>query len=271
MSELLSAHEFSYDMIDTNTKGIESCVVPLCYQKRGDSVTLFGSSVYISVEGRYFLLTAAHVFIDTPSALLLPREDDFITIPTTDFVADKNDSIDIAVCELASPLSRFQPLSINQFINYRLAPSNMKLIAVGYPGTKTDSFAGSAKSILKKYVSNESDKQTYVDLKATVAENIVIDFDKNKVMSRDAMERTFPNPNGMSGGGLFWMHKEGLLRRTEPKLVGILTRWDARQKKYMVSTQIRAAAKTLEVKFGLREIPSYLSRGVRMRMDSKPK
>jgi hypothetical protein len=47
-----------------------------------------------------------------------------------------------------------------------------------------------------------------------------------------------PILNGMSGGGLFWIHDSGRITSAEPMLIGILTRWLAEDETTIVATKL---------------------------------
>ena len=246
-----------YKIIDVNTKIIENSIIPLFHGYKGSRPVFFGSAVYILIENRYFIFTAKHIVDEAKDNIIIPMDsNEFNSLPVSVFNCADSKDIDIAVAELDKPLKLFSPLLFKDIMNIDLAKSiPNKLIALGFPETRVKATSIDAKGELKKLLTDESNLLEYKRMKVDPRIGIIIDFDKTSVFSQKKVNVLFPKPNGMSGGGLFGMYKNGLLEiNIAVLLVGILTDWDDKTKKGMKATKIKFALAILKSKYGI-EIP----------------
>ena len=252
-------------MIDKNTKEIESCMVPIFHGKKGERLNFVGTSIYFEIESRYFLFTAKHVALENPKDFYIPLcDDEFFNIPTDNFTYSESDKIDIAVFELVQSLDSFIPLTISQCLPYEeVKYYSRNLIAVGYPGSRIKSTSTTVRTLLKKFVTKESSRNEYHKFNADNRISIVVDFNKKETISLKGEKKVFPDPNGMSGGGLFWIQHKGLSTRSLPLLCGILVYWDCNSESGMKATKIDFALAILKKRFGI-TIPQTHIKGIKI-------
>ena len=250
-------------MIDLNSRPVESSIVPIFHYAVKARPEFVGSGVYFSIGGSHFLITAKHVAGNKPDQFVIPQStEEFDSIPTSMFVHTESDEIDVAVAQLDTPLPMFIPIQKGQLVDLdesRHIPN--RLIALGFPGSKVRATSTEVKTLLKKYASTEASRLEYTRLSVDRRVTHVLDFDKTQVISLTKGMSTFPNPNGMSGGGLFWMHHKGILEREPVLLGGILTEWDPKTKKGMKATKIKYVLAMISARFGV-EIDSKWTKGI---------
>ncbi len=256
--------------IDFNTKKIENSIVPIFHGAPGERPEFEGSSVYISIDDHLFLITAKHVIKSNPETIVIPTNTgEFSSIPTECFTYSQSDEIDIAIAKLSNPLNLFIPIPLRSIYNVEVGKGiPNKLIALGFPASKVKSFSTEAKGLLKKFASEESGISEYQRLNVDPRIGIVIDFNKDQVISLIKGPIEFPKPNGLSGGGLFWMHKKGIFERNKPVLLAaILTEWDPTTRVGMKATKIKYAMAMIKEKYGL-EMPERLVQGIKISVET---
>lgn len=242
-----------FEEIDKKTAPIEECIVPVFYSNNSKPYFV-GSSLYLQINDRFFLISAEHVLHKDTEKLILPISNETFdiipTLPEGHIKFIKSDLVDIAFCELKEPLELFTPLGMSSIQNLYNVNTDL-LIAVGFPGSKTRTTSTSAKGLLKKFVTTESNIEEYKRFNADKKYNIISDFNKKKTIDKNGQPRVFPDPNGMSGGGLFHIVKDNE-KLSEPKLVGILTDWDPKTGIGMKSTTINTVLAALDRAYDLK-------------------
>ena len=251
-------------MLDANTKPIESSIVPIFRFMLGARPEFIASAVYCNLGSEHFLLTAKHVAVAKSEEFIIPSShQDFDSIPVDGgYTYSTSDEIDVAVARLSRPLTAFTPLAANQIINVdqaRKIPNQM--IALGFPGSTVKATSTNARTLLKKFASNEETFSEYLRLKVDSRIAVLLEFDKTSVVSLARGNITFPNPNGMSGGGLFWIHRSGLFYKRPALLIGILTEWNYKQKRGMRATKINYILAMIHSKYGT-DIPQIFLNGI---------
>lgn len=224
------------------------------------------SGVFIELEEKWFLFTAAHVF-DNENEILWVRmgSKKFIklqgNITVNEVINRKNDNIDLGIMELYSQTinylkESFIPITKNELgIN-----SEIKLLpdylVFGYPVTKSkvNSFKNTIKISPFVYNTIPAVEDIYSKLQYDKAQNILLKYDKKNFYNYESNSFSVgPDPYGISGGGVWHVAMNINPESITPviKLVSILTDWSIKNKKYWISTRIDIFTETLRKNYGL--------------------
>ena len=225
------------------------------------------SGVFIKIENLYFLLTAAHVVdyqhndiyigIDNKTLLKLGGE------WTGNIPADirENDRIDTAILKLddisvEKIKGKYEFLDISEVginHNFELMP---KYQSVGFPASqsKYNKFKNETKSTPFLFTTMPAEKNIYEELKCKEFINFIVHYDKKNVRDYKTDKRqTGPDPFGISGSGLWYtpvqLREKG--EKVEKKLVGIMTEWPSKNKKYWIGTRIDLFTEVIRQKYNL--------------------
>jgi len=191
-----------------------------------------GTFVIIKINHNFYLLTAAHVantcnekgyyyFFDNShlefTGCLLKTE------------GSQSDVTDIAILKLNDG---FQASGIN-IVTEELLPRPGQVIdgiysVMGYPVSKTKLNRPSKKirSSLQVFYNTLCANEVYEHNELNIQNHIAIVFDKKNCLSSDGEKVTFPDPIGMSGGGI-WCHDVG---SDKTLLMGIVSTWKKNNK-----------------------------------------
>jgi hypothetical protein len=252
---LITPEQFYMENLFANTKQLISSIVPLQIKENNRNY-LEGSSVYIKIDNRFFLITASHI-AEKSTKLMVQIENDWISsIPTNNFYAF-GEPADIAIAELNHELKCYKPLSYSDVAFYRNLPNNGVLIALGYPVSKSKVYSNEATLNFYGFATFEESIHTYNIYNTDNYEQLILYFDKHNMMDKNGFRTTTPNPYGISGGGLFWFPEKSKIGISNPFLVGIMTRWDDRKEKYFFATQTSLLKKLLYDKFGVNLMRNY--------------
>jgi len=212
-------------------------IVPLYKRNHLDKIFEYvGSSVLCNIYGLKVLITAAHVLSKVqPEKLYLPySEDKFIELPSNEIVITEND-IDIGFAILAIDLPLYLSVDISKMGSFS-SDEKFQHILVGCPGSSTKhSDRTTQKTTIQGYVTSASEGSEYIRLNVDMHEKLIVKFNKEKVYRENKKEFTFPNPNGMSGGGIFQFDENNAIKF---ELVGIMTDWDTSKKNAIIGARI---------------------------------
>ncbi len=238
------------EMLLANSQQVMPAIVPL-FVPEGRRIKLLGSGVYLRLEDRDFLVTAAHV-IDESRSLITALEPERVgSLPAVGYFFYR-EWADVAITELSAPLTQFEPLQRVHIQNYDLMPKRMPLFGLGFPSSKTRIYSSTADCTVSVVISQEEDDEHYLMAGADRRKHIAITFNKRDMRSANGQQVQAPDVYGMSGGGLFWIHGQGRVVPSPAILVGILTHWDDSSLTTLVATKMTALNPLLKESHSIR-------------------
>lgn len=239
-SRIISPLRHTTDTLQSCTEHSRLSIVPLIVAAGCKRLKLVGSSVYISVGHRRFLITAMHVareFEEKP--ILVPRANGKLGPPRVrELVGFDHEKADVAVAELSEPLQAFETITADNISCFDLVARGMLFAAIGYPETKSKMYEGNFTADSMTFFTEEASKPEYSVTGADEHFNVVVQFGRKIIHSRSMQEGFSALPYGMSGGGLFWLPRTAKFEKRTPVLVGVLTEWDDKSKRTMTATKM---------------------------------
>jgi hypothetical protein len=223
-----------------------------------------GCGVFVNIDERYFILTAAHV-IDLRDDLMIPLGDELLRpggkIKFSNFTKTReSDFLDIAFMELdeftVSELKKQYNFLTKENISINHNTQNSLMYTfLGYPSTfskfskTTQSFHS---NVFFHYNKPESD-EVYKNLSRNPTTNIIIKYDRKKALNTRKVEITNgPDLYGMSGCGLWFTDPIDIFKKvSEPKLVAIMTDWPIKNRNTVVGTKMQVFSQALKQEFGI--------------------
>lgn len=216
----------------------QDAMVPIFVQERySDNLQQIGTGIFIDLDGKPFLYTAAHVTDNlTFSELMVPTQfgieaiEGYVAhIDLPPEIQRKDDQIDIAYYRLntqfaSSMIEHFKPFpqSRQRFIKSSLELSVCSIY--GYPTSKSKKRQGQHTSESATFRGASANENEYKKLGLSPETNIIIHFHKKRAVSPKNGQRINPiSPKGVSGGGIFaWPEGYELSNDWSlPQLVGI--------------------------------------------------
>ena len=255
------------NFIDENTKSVEDCIVPIYTKAERSRLSHIGTSVYLLLENRHFLITANHVVENNIEYWIPVENGKFETIPGIEAKFIGCSAIDIAVIELSKQLL-FTPLQISNIYDHKnLKNFDNTLILMGFPSSKVKTKLQSSEGILQKFITQNSTDEEYKRLGVNKEIGIVIDFNEKQVKSPGKGIKKFPDPHGISGGGLFWMDNKGKTSKNVPAyLIGIVIEKDKNNRGGIVAIKINYGLAMIKHKYKV-NMPKHLISGIKCFME----
>lgn len=209
MSTIISPAEHMHELMK---KVAKSCI-PI-YEVVDESPSLLGSGTLFVNGGRYFIITAAHLFEINPIGnCLIQVNDRFVNISGlqsgTDYKGGNNDKIEFTIIELDNETCR-DVSSLGTFIPpEKLAPVSIckernQLYFFGYPSSKNRTRHDIKKTRNKITCIHGTNSSKLPSCYYRDA-HLAIDFSKDPHynLDEDGNNATPPDPYGMSGGPVF--------------------------------------------------------------------
>lgn len=219
-------------------KELHRHIIPLYKRNHIDKrFEYVGSSVLCNFYGLQVIFTAAHVLEETkPEKPYLPySEDEFIELPSNEIRVIIENDIDIGIAILAIDLPLYLAVDVSRIGSF-CSEEKFQHILVGCPGSSTKhSDRNTQKAKIEGYITSAGEESEYMRLNVNLSEKFIVKFNKEKVYKENMKQFTFPNPNGMSGGGIFQFDETNA---SKFELVGIMTDWDTRKKNAIVAARI---------------------------------
>jgi hypothetical protein len=166
-------------------------------------------------------------------------------LPCDGFHTTSEESDDFCIAELTGNLPAWLPFPFEGIGTFS-ADKQYQHLLVGYPGSftkKSTRFVQRAK--LQGYLTSAAHESDYKRLNVNSSKEFVVQFRKERVFDEKHSYTNFPDPNGMSGGGVF-QFKENMPQPIS--LVGIMTRWDTDRKNAIVATRFEAIKSTFTIR-----------------------
>lgn len=216
-----------------------SYVCPILYYDEKKNLSVWGSSILLTVANKHFLITAKHVLASSSRiARYLWGSDGKIplrqliigAIHHTGATLDENekDEIDLAYFELvdnaAKILREFSFLSVDDLDLNHFQPEITSYITIGYPTSQTK--PKHKQPILKQqafaYITASESESVYQKLNKPHQLYLVLKFDENKTIGDSQFYQKPPSLHGMSGGGVWALSHSQTGESSEVgKLIGI--------------------------------------------------
>lgn len=218
-----------------------------------------GSGVLLTIEGRYFVATAAHVVKGATNNVYVILGDYEVKLAGT-WVSTKPTNIDLAVLELsdAAQITELQQgyrfLTLDEMtLQQRSLTGNYLL--VGYPATKTKVYGGGVHP--KPYFLQAAEATDFdlVTKGLQRAVHLVLDATGLVVSASNPDPHKTPDLEGVSGGGV-WDTGNYLLRdpAQERKLAGIITeevKGGRGRRRHLLVTRTTVLLEYMRLAFGL--------------------
>jgi hypothetical protein len=218
----------------------------------GKNISPFASSVLISVQEQFFLLGAGHVFeenhIEDLGILIGNRFNILqgLISYVNPFQNDIANKIDVAILKLPLDLvkiirQKYEFLSYQKIgIDHELIFEEIRYLVVGFPWRK--SRPNPVKKTIKPkplvFISNIAGDEGYKALNLEKHNNIILNYkQKNVIEAKSGHSKLGPNPEGISGCGIWLIDVYPPSPKPNYKLVSIVTDKD-KNKKYIQSTRI---------------------------------
>jgi hypothetical protein len=222
-------------------------VVPLYIRDPNKGIEFVGSSVYCRLDNLILLFTARHVVADVwPKRLLYPYSTmETRELPCNGFCFPKEEADDYCAAELTSDLNMWSPFPYNDIEEFQSYKEYQHLL-IGYPGSYTNKSTPAVQKLkLQGYLSGAAPESEYTRLRIDPAKEFVVLFKKEKGYDANRAHTNFPDPYGMSGGGIFQFN-ENIPQVVS--LVGIMSWWDTNRKNAIIGIRLEAIKSLLNLK-----------------------
>lgn len=229
---------------------LADATVPLCQSTERRRVTPAGSGVLLQIEERRYLLTASHVFehavVGRPIVAIAGER--FVSLASAPRWRTKPlpggvDRADLAVVELGQGrtdawhgVSFLGLADIDPFGPDLEAAPATAFMALGYPRSKQPKVLrdGSYAAFLYHFVTHLEPIPPDSAVGADPSLHLVIGYDRQDFVGTPGVTK-MPDPDGMSGGGLWRIPGALTSERPVGHLVGILTGHHARPRLILAS------------------------------------
>jgi hypothetical protein len=225
---------------------LQTHVVPLFQFNESGRPELVGSSLYYAEGPFRFLLTAGHVILEKfPAKLWYPHSlESLAELPIQGFSYAKETDLDLLVAQLDRDLPLYRPITVLG-VGAFASSEPFQHMLIGYPASQAKATTDQTNVKVQAYITGAAPTGEYKRLSVNPENQGIVEFKKERVYNESGQMMTFPDPNGMSGGGVFQYHESFPGRAT---LVGVMTRWDTERKKAIVFTKIEQIRKIFSLK-----------------------
>ncbi len=210
------------------------CIIPIQQQIDQRRFDHFGTSVFLEIESRHVLVSAAHVFLDQNLWIFgeprnVPLNEFSFAATSPDLATAKNDPVDIAFAELPNEIAQmlkdggFAALQMSDTA-YVARPSNDRAAFSGFPCTKSKLQVGLQQMRLQPvFLEGPLLSQDELTVAGYDPEtSLAIPYRRQKQFdARAKMPITGMEPYGMSGGPIWRFDDNG-----QPWLAGIGFKFD---------------------------------------------
>ena len=201
---------------------LERAVCPIFTEKPYSGATEhIGSAVLIEIEGKLFLLTAAHITDrQEMETLLVPGVDGLISphgyfahVSVSKGKTRDNDRMDIAYYRLDDDIRseldpKLKPMHREDMALFESLMQGDIYSFSGFPHRKTRIHGDTVETELFSYTGCVVDDETYRELGYDPGVHIVVKFDRKQSYLRYGPRNIPPLPHGVSGGGIFAWRKD---------------------------------------------------------------
>lgn len=250
-AEIFSGQKDYFKRLTSTTEKVKSialqCLIPIIDCSDKYNIHVIGSSVLLSFNNRTYLVTASHVIPETDSkTYFLPCADRLMALGghtmrmrSTD-EADRHDLLAFAPYpELVTGLSNFTPLQIRSTDIQKMINPDENVAIFGYPKSRNRKHR---QKIPKFYIQGLTERTAFLDVYGKEGyspdTNILIQFNREKCYTPALEPITHPDPDGMSGGGVWRLFgPSDRYNPIEPYLIGIVIE-KSRTERYIVVVKL---------------------------------
>ncbi len=240
-------YEKAFSFFKSTLIKIQKSIIPLYkWNYKINRPDFVGTSVYCNYGPIKMLYSAKHVFQEIiPDRPWYPYSTtEMRNIPFEKYIIADDESIDIGIIQLTEELEMWKPIPFNLLSGFDNKEEYQHLL-VGYPGSSTKKSTNETQKIeIKGYLTSAAKDEEYTRLKVDKSKRFVVLFKKKNVYKENLEKMTFPNPNGMSGGGVFQFNEKN---PNKQYLVGIMTDWDIEQYKAIIATRIESVTDLFKI------------------------
>lgn len=257
---------------------ILQCTIQFFVEKEGGQYQGAGSGLLLTVDGRFFMITAAHVIAEHYEDIFIILGDmkqqlggRLFTTPLPDSGNRTDDKLDIGIMEL---LDGNLIVSIQKDYSF-LILSDLDIdhkasgpyLSVGYPAAKTKSYKGKLETSPYPVQADLRKDFDYKKVGFNHLTHIALKFEGGVISATNLVPHKTPTMNGISGSGV-WHNGNYLTGNpvTQKKLIGIVIEESASNNRtVMIVTRIAVISEMLRQAFKL-NIPQ--SKTVRLNLSS---
>ena len=184
---------------------------PLSILNEKNEPEQIGTFVILSVGGENYLVTAAHAAKDCLKSGFLCFHNDGTTYFQGTAYLDEADTIDIGILKIDKIIGAgsFNIIREDMIFDGIISPDDVCSI-MGFPATKTRldrrNYLISSKNYV--YYGLCCDHEIYLKNMLNEKDNIAVEFIQKECVSHENIQFTFPSPNGMSGGSIWYYDME---------------------------------------------------------------
>lgn len=226
---------------------------------------LIGTCLILEINKRFFLISASHVINENEVTSIYVGGGEGLFELTGDAVKTTgldSDLVDIFIIEVSEKDLRtwsitnyvgIESIYINKICNHKEIYT-----FIGYPSTKSKvvrTQANHVRSELHQYYNSTCEDNVFQEVGVHRTSHILIGFEQRKCMS-GVQQVTFPKPNGMSGGGV-WFNSSinSFPTKVDAKLAGLAVK-NCKSEKCLLAINIDAVLQIIKDAFGVSSLDS---------------
>ena len=208
---------------------VESAVIPIYHiLKINRKPVQIGSGVLVEIKSEYFIFSAAHVFDEIESHLLLIGDgtgSEIQSISGVRFSSGRgksgthiDDPIDASVFHIQSPISealKKEALTLNDFDFSSLSDCESVYIAAGFRVKKSNTAGNTIRSKREGFPSTEVCEKDYLKMKINSKTHIALVYENQMLLNGNW--KISPKPKGFSGGAIIRINGVSLNQDTFDK------------------------------------------------------
>lgn len=216
-----------------------------------------GTGVFVKIESKYFLFTAAHVLDDIDDIFIPLNKGAYLLKPGGKIIKNdpntsrENDELDLGILILdefstQDILSQYTFLECENIeINHN--PSHfLNYLIFGYPTTWSNKSMTKNSFHTRPFIHHTKciKKEDYRKYNRKEYLNLIVEYDRQNTINLKSKSLSFgPNLFGISGCGLWYINPFDL--NSSPKLVGIMNEWSTINRNKLFATRIDAFTEIL--------------------------
>ena len=203
------------------------------YDNSKEEPTATGSGVLLTLDNRYFMITAAHVIAENYNGIFVILPDVELVLggtlhftPIPEGKTREDDKIDFAILELEPTTvgelkKSFTFLTIDDIELNHQATDLPYYFSLGYPATKTKKVWNKPeiKAIPYPYQTEHCKEFEFSKFGFQPTTHLALKFDGKVTSTKNKIIHNAPTMNGISGSGQYYLY--GFPKDIKPKLIGI--------------------------------------------------
>ena len=243
-------------------------VLPITYPKEGSSrVTPSGTAILAHANGRFFVISAAHVLAAEAVSPLIHGKNGATEVGEVVVVTEGPKPLGLDVDLAYSEVDRAEVERIGAEGAIELAALNLdalgkvgdSYVAIGYPASKSKVRVGARvlSNSLTHLIADSESAERYEELGVTPRTHLVLKYDRRAMASVGGPMTMGVHPKGMSGGIVL-----GPFRRADAAAglvagaVGILIEYRERSASLLIASHFRFVTESMRLRYP--ELRTYL-------------